>query len=66
MTPRQLRAIRHRLGLTQDQLADQIGVAANTVARWERGEMNMRTPTARLITMLAQNTDLTRKLKGTK
>jgi hypothetical protein len=41
-------------------------VAANTVARWERGEMNMRTPVARLITMLARDTDLTRKPKGRK
>jgi transcriptional regulator with XRE-family HTH domain len=34
-----LRAERRRRGLTQAELASALGVAANTVARWERGEM---------------------------
>jgi transcriptional regulator with XRE-family HTH domain len=33
-----LRAIRRELGWTQRELADEAGVTANTVARWERGE----------------------------
>jgi DNA-binding transcriptional regulator YiaG len=45
----QLRAIRHRLKLTQVQFAERVGVTSNTVARWERGEMAIREPTVRLI-----------------
>ena len=34
-----LRTDREILGWTQKHLAEQIGVAPNTVARWERGEL---------------------------
>ena len=34
-----VRALRDKLGLTQEQLADRLGTTKNTVARWERGEM---------------------------
>lgn len=49
MKGKELQAIRQRLKLTQAQFAELVGVASNTVARWERGEMEMREPTARLI-----------------
>ena len=49
MQGKELRAIRHRLKLTQTQFAELVGVTPNTVARWERGEMTMREPAARLI-----------------
>lgn len=49
----ELRRIRERLGWTQQQLADELGVAANTVARWERGELGMRESTERLILRVA-------------
>lgn len=38
MTGGELREIRKRLDLTHESLANQLGVAANTIARWERGE----------------------------
>lgn len=38
MDGRELRAFRDRLGLSQSGLAVKLGIAANTVARWERGE----------------------------
>jgi transcriptional regulator with XRE-family HTH domain len=44
MTGTQLRKARKRLGLSQAKLADALGVTANTVARWERGEMNIAQP----------------------
>lgn len=40
----QLRARRLALGLTQAALADLLDVSANTVARWERGELRVRVP----------------------
>jgi transcriptional regulator with XRE-family HTH domain len=53
MTGAELRRLRQRLNWTQAQLADALGVAANSVARWEREEMGMREPMARLIRMIA-------------
>ena len=49
MVGKELRAMRARLKLTQVEFAELVGVAANTVARWERNEMVMREPAARLI-----------------
>jgi transcriptional regulator with XRE-family HTH domain len=40
----QLRTERQRLGFSQAKLADALGVTANTVARWERGEMKIARP----------------------
>lgn len=44
MTPAELRERRLCLGLTQAELATQLGVARNTVARWERAELAMARP----------------------
>ena len=53
MTAAQLRRLRKQMGLTQVQLAAMVGVSENTLARWERGEMTMREPAARLLRTLA-------------
>jgi transcriptional regulator with XRE-family HTH domain len=39
-----LRKRRKHMGLSQAGLADALGVTANTVARWERGEMSVAQP----------------------
>ncbi len=44
MTGAELRKRREGLGLSQAKLADALGVTANSVARWERGEMNIARP----------------------
>src|SRR5579859_1739147 len=44
MTPEGLCQRRRRLGLSQAQLGKALGVAGNTVARWERGELRLRNP----------------------
>jgi transcriptional regulator with XRE-family HTH domain len=54
MTGKELLTIRERMGLTQQQLADLVGVARNSIARQERGEMGIREPLARLIRLLAK------------
>ncbi len=57
---RELRSIRQKLALTQAALAEAIGVTSNTVARWERGEMAISEPAARLLEKLAEE----RKIAG--
>jgi non-specific serine/threonine protein kinase len=51
--PDELRSRRFGLGLTQAQLGVQLGVVANTVARWERGELGIRDP-VRILRILEQ------------
>jgi transcriptional regulator with XRE-family HTH domain len=53
MTGKVIRALRHKLNWTQVLLAEAIGVTSNTVARWERDEMAMSEPTARLLKKIA-------------
>jgi DNA-binding transcriptional regulator YiaG len=52
MTPIALRQLRRRLGLSQAKFSALVGVASNTVARWERGELGMKPTTARLIELV--------------
>jgi len=52
----ELRMIRKRLNLTQAQLAGELGVTTNTVARWERGERSISEPMSRLIRILRTKT----------
>ena len=51
---KELLKIRKSLALTQEQMAKQIGVRENTVARWERGELRISEPVSRLIRLLAE------------
>jgi predicted ATPase/DNA-binding CsgD family transcriptional regulator/transcriptional regulator with XRE-family HTH domain len=44
LSPGELRACRLRLGLSQSELAHRLGVAPNTLARWERGTLCMLNP----------------------
>lgn len=57
MTPAEIRARREALGLTQQQLADRLGVHRVAVARWESTAGNRdsrREPPAYLALALAQ------------
>ncbi len=48
----QLRKIRTRLGLSQAKLGRRLGAHGNSVARWERDEMRIPEPAARLACLL--------------
>lgn len=54
MTGATLIRIRKRLGITQLAFAQRIGVTANSVARWERGEMKIAEPVSRLVVILSK------------
>lgn len=52
-----LHGMRKRLHLTQAALARLLGVAENTVARMERGEMGISEPLARLLLFVQRDID---------
>src|SRR5262245_22687175 len=56
MGSRELRAIRKRLGWSQAQLAEAVGIASNSIARKERGEIGIRECLARLLRLIAEQT----------
>lgn len=52
MTPQELRAIRERLGLTQTQLADALGIAMNSIWRMENSQQTITERTAKQVRAL--------------
>ena len=52
VTGKELKSIRKSLGLTQADFAALVGVAPNSIARQERGEMGIREPLARLVRLI--------------
>jgi transcriptional regulator with XRE-family HTH domain len=56
MRPTELHAIRAALGFTQAQLADALGMHANTVACMERGEKPISSRTVAALEMLQRIT----------
>ncbi len=52
MTPDELKRLRKRLGMTQAQLAEALGVRLETVGRWEVGMRRISEPAARLVQRL--------------
>lgn len=49
MTGKELKAIRTSLKWTQGEMAAAVGVAGNTIARYERDELGIKESTTRLI-----------------
>jgi DNA-binding transcriptional regulator YiaG len=52
MTPRQLKALRAKLGLDQWGLAERIGVDQATISRWEAGKVPISRVAVLLLKML--------------
>lgn len=55
VTPEEIRALRERLGLTQQQMADKIGTTNTTISRWELGTARPRGLYLREIKRLARS-----------
>lgn len=61
MTGKQLKKARNALGLTQEELARHLGKAANTIARWEREELEI--PIYLKLALIGLEIELERKKK---
>ena len=59
-----LKSYRSRLNLTQQELAERVGVEPNTYARWERGEETPPDMAIRLIAILAEKDGVASPLGG--
>jgi DNA-binding transcriptional regulator YiaG len=57
----EMKAARARLGLTQAQLAAELGVHAMTVSKWETGQRSIPEPVARLVQRLVAERRTKRK-----
>ena len=60
MTSDELKDLRAELGLTQPELAKRLGVARNTVTRWEMGTRGIPEPVARLLEFLRKEAQATK------
>lgn len=49
-----VRALRHHLGLTQEEMAAQMGIRQQTVSEWEREVYRPRGASATLLSMVAE------------
>ena len=63
MTGAELRRVRQNLGLTQVELAQKLGTTSTSVARWERDEVGIGEPVARLIRFVASSVPKPRRAK---
>lgn len=62
MKPKDLKRIRQKLGLTQKELAERLGVTLVTVGRWEAGMRKISEPVAKLVKMI--EADRRKRRKG--
>jgi DNA-binding transcriptional regulator YiaG len=54
---RRIRSLRRRLGLTQVQLAAELGTRQATISEWENGLYQPRGTSARLLGLLAERAE---------
>ena len=65
MTPETIRAIREVVGISQEAFARRVGVAYNTVHRWEKGKsLPKSTPIIEKILELAREARIDDKVLG--
>ena len=52
-----VRALREHLGMTQEELADELNVRQQTVSEWETGVYRPRGASERLLSMVAERAE---------
>lgn len=55
MTPRELKALRAKMGWSQGRMAEELGISTSTVSHWEQGVQKISRPAARLLELLRQD-----------
>lgn len=60
MTPEELKSLRKSLKLTQEEMAEKLGIKTRMYSYVEKGHKPMRTPSAILAHQLAEKVALTR------
>lgn len=55
MTPKELKALRHKRGLSQADLAHRLSVDRNTVNRWEMGKHPISPAMEKFILLVCKN-----------
>ena len=61
-----IRALRRHLGLSQQQMAAELGTRQQTVSEWETGLYRPRGASARLLTIIAERAGFQYEAGGTK
>jgi DNA-binding transcriptional regulator YiaG len=52
-----IQALRRHLGLTQQELADQLGTRQQTISEWETGQYEPRGTSATLLSIIAEKSN---------
>ena len=60
----QVRALRRHLGLTQEQMAAELGTRQQTISEWETGQYQPRGTSARLLGLIAERAAFRYQVKG--
>jgi len=55
LTPRQIRALREREGVSQTVFANYLNVTPNLVSKWERGEKKPSGPALKLLSLVEKH-----------
>lgn len=61
---RRVKALRRHLGYTQRRLADELGTRQQTISEWETGQYRPRGPSARLLTLVAEEAEFPYEVEG--
>jgi len=61
-----IRALRQHLGMTQQQMADELGMRQQTISEWELGLYTPRRSTQKYLTLIAERAGFTYTTKPPK
>jgi putative transcriptional regulator len=61
---RQVRALRQHLGLTQEQMAAEMGTRQQTISEWETGQYQPRGTSVRLLALIAERGGFPYRVEG--